>query len=120
MKPFKLTKEEFIKRSMAGEKFIGKVGDIFHYDGTHISPFRINQTVIGNSWNDFNNDSDALFTLVQPEPVIERRYKWFKNEEDGETHETSFMSDDCAIRNNCLVNGWCKDENLFRDVEIKQ
>lgn len=42
MKPFALTKDEFITRSMAGEVFISNHNKFF-YDTKSINPFRIDK-----------------------------------------------------------------------------
>ena len=69
MKTFKLTKEEFITRSMAGDVFEFR-GNTFYYDNNEKSnPFRLCQQALSSDWDKFNGINE--FTLVEPEPEME-------------------------------------------------
>ena len=56
-KQFTLTKEEFIQRSVAGEKFRRvKTGEVFYYDGSCSAPFRTSDGSIDARWDVFNKN----------------------------------------------------------------
>lgn len=117
MENFTLTKEEFIQRSMNGEVFIDRDGDRYFYDKTEVNPFRFNDTVLHSYWNRFN--SKVLFTLEQPKPIIERRWKWRRDYEGYTTVTIDYFSDtykDVSVYEN---DGWYKSD-MYIDVEIKQ
>ena len=89
MKQFTLTKEEFITRSMAGEVFISvEYGSRFHYDNTKTMPFRLGNDTLDQAWRRL--DGYSLFTLEQPKPRIERRWKW-RQDSKGYTKESSYI-----------------------------
>ena len=118
MKQFTLTKEEFITRSMAGEVFLDKNLSRFYYDNSKEQPFRLNNVPLTTAWYIFNGQK--LFTLEQPKPKIERRWKYRKDCKEGDTHETSiYVSDEYAKENRFLKDKWYKAEDCFIDVEIK-
>ena len=117
MEPFTLTKEEFITRSMAGEVFISTHSDKkFFYDNKYNIPFRVNHEDLDNNWNYM--DGKHTFTLEQPNPKIERRWK-YRRDKIGYTEETDcYYSDEKA---KSVLNGmlYYKTEDCFIDVEIK-
>ena len=59
----KLTKEEFIKRSMDGEVFEFDSYKYF-YDENEKNPFRFEELCMNESWGDFNGKNE--FTVVEP------------------------------------------------------
>lgn len=63
---FKLTKEEFIKRSMAGDRFKFDKS-IYCYDKNEIVPFRVDGTALHTGWYKFDGINE--FTLVEPELI---------------------------------------------------
>lgn len=96
---FKLTKEEFITRSMAGDVFEFK-GNTFYYDNNEKSnPFRLCQQALSSDWDKFNGINE--FTLVEPEPEMESWAEfrvW-----------------------NCNNNNWYKSSGLYRTlIEFKE
>ena len=62
----KLTKEEFIKRSMAGDVFEESECRYF-YDATKTIPFRFNEEDLLGNWDRF--DGKIEFTLVIPKDI---------------------------------------------------
>lgn len=115
MNQFTLTKEEFITRAMAGEVFLHKNNKLF-YDPTKEIPFRYDIEDLDNCWSLL--DGKHLFTLEQPKPCIERRWKWRKDNKEI-TNETSYVSDNYATEQSYQQKGWYKAEDCFIDVEIK-
>ena len=69
----KLTKEEFIKRSMNGEVF-GLDGFLYFYDENEKNPFRFEELGMNESWGDFNGENE--FTVVEPEPKTKIVKEW--------------------------------------------
>lgn len=65
---FKLDKETFIKRSMAGDVFDFD-NQKYYYANTDNNPFRVNTFGIKDEWYNFNGINE--FTLVEPEPEME-------------------------------------------------
>ena len=65
---FKLTKEEFIKRSMTGDVFELN-GEKYYYDSNENNPFRANDMSLNGYWYYFDGINE--FTLVEPEPETE-------------------------------------------------
>ena len=59
-----------------------------------------------------------LFTLVEPEPVIERRWIWLKDFEEI-TKVGYYISDDYAKDRNLISQGWYKSE-MYIDVKVKK
>ena len=115
MEPFALTKEEFITRSMEGEVFVSNTSKFF-YDTNFINPFRINEREIYSSWDLFDGETKQ-FTIEQPKPRIERRWKYRENR-FGITQETnSYYSDEKAKTS--LTSSFYKAEDCYIDVEIK-
>lgn len=111
-----LTKDEFIVRSMAGERFRYE-GRTYHYDNSFINPFRVEEYSIGAYWGYI--DGKNIFEILEPEPKIERRWKWRRNSK-GRTDETSsYLSDTYAESHNYEINGWYKIEDCYIDVEVK-
>ena len=62
----KLTKEEFIKRSMAGDVF-EYIGCRYFYDATKIIPFRFDEEDLLGNWDRF--DGKIEFNLVIPKDI---------------------------------------------------
>lgn len=113
MQQFTLTKEEFITRTMAGDVFIHESNKLF-YDSAMTNPFRYGKNPLHYNWDLF--DSNNLFTLEQPKPKIERRWK-YRRDTDGITEESlSYYSDESS---NYFKKDWYKAEDCFIDVEIK-
>ena len=76
----KLTKEEFIKRSMNGEVF--ELYDCkYFYDEKEINPFRIQEAGITESWGDFDGVNE--FKVIEPKPKTKIVKEWmYKNMDD--------------------------------------
>ena len=118
MESFTLTKEEFITRSMAGEVFISTHNSKrFYYDNKYTIPFRVNNEDLDNNWSYM--DGEHLFTLEQPKPKIERRWKYLKNYRDGRTMESAQYYNDSKVNEYLDLTKWYKAECCFIDVEIK-
>ena len=115
MEPFALTKEEFIIRSMAGEIFICK-DSTYCYDSGFIIPFRSNINTLEMGWGLFDGITKQ-FTLQQPKPKIERRWKWRKDNKHY-TEETDCYHSDVNV-SHLQGSDWYKAEDCFIDVEIK-
>ena len=114
MEPFALTKEEFITRSMAGEVFLNGNNRLF-YSVSETNPFRLNGNTLHWGWDLFDGETKK-FTLEQPKPKIERRWK-YRRDTDGITEESlSYYSDESS---NYFKKDWYKAEDCFIDVEIK-
>ena len=91
----KLTKEEFIKRSMNGEVF--ELDDFFYfYDSSKKNPFRVEDIGIDGSWGDFNGINE--FTVVEPEPKTKIVKEWLYKD---------------------VLNIWHISSNLFTDEKQK-
>ena len=69
----KLTKEEFIKRSMRGEVFELN-GYKYFYDEKEINPFRIERMGMNGSWGDFDGVNE--FTVVEPKSKTKIMKEW--------------------------------------------
>ena len=85
-KPFTLTKEEFITRSMAGEVFIDSYNHKHYYDDTETNPFRRSNQALRDNWDSFTDGT--LFTLEEPKPVFEDRWQ-IRKDQEGYTLSTS-------------------------------
>lgn len=88
MEKVKLTKEEFIKRSMNGERFLYN-GDIYHYDDSRNYPFRsenlehsANSADIIGCWNLFNGENE--FEIVKEQPKTKIVKEFFYKDSTGE------------------------------------
>lgn len=115
MEKFTLTKEEFIARSMSGEVFIDDYNNRYFYDSAKPNPFRKGTGYLHDSWNVF--DSNYEFTIEQPKPKIERRWK-YRRDRDGFTQETDcYYTDEKA--KSVLNSTFYKVEDCFIDVEVK-
>lgn len=84
----------------------------------------LNITVTISTWLNSKeptwNWKDFIYRIKQPERIVERRYKWFKDFKDGVTRESSYISDDYALKQNYVADEcWYKDESQYRDVVIK-
>lgn len=101
---------------MNGEKFKYN-GCIYHYDKTKDNPFRMDVSGLNVNWD--NIDGEIEFTVVEPEPVIERRWKWLKDKYKGYTTETGYMSDSYAKDTWYVESGYYKSE-FYIDVEIRE
>lgn len=124
MKTTTLTTEEFITRSMAGERFM-ESGDIYYFNRNTGAedpiPFRIlwgsgSDKPIRGLWGNF--DGKTIFEIVEPEPKIERRWRWRKDEPLS-TIETSYMTEEVAERYDYIKDGYYKVENCYVDVEMR-
>lgn len=73
MEKVKLTKEEFIKRAMNGERFRFK-GCEYFYDNTKQNPFRLDNDELYGNWCHFNDKNE--FEVIQPKPktIILKEY----------------------------------------------
>ena len=111
-----LTKEEFIKRSMAGEVFIYG-GDKYFYDTCENPPFRLDGDYIRSNWGYF--DGKTIFEIEEPKPIIERRWRWRKDEY-GRTQTSDYVSDKYAEIHSYIFSNWYKVEDDYIDVETKQ
>ena len=114
MELFALTKEEFITRSMAGEVFLDGSNKLF-YDMSEDIPFRYEKEPLKGNWDLFDGETKR-FTLEQPKPKIERRWK-YRRDLNGITEESlSYYSDKVSGQ---FKDDWYKAEDCFIDVEIK-
>jgi hypothetical protein len=117
MKTTTLTNEEFSKRGIDGEVFILNACRYF-YDATHINPFRCNDFPLVNDWKYF--DGKTIFEIEEPKPIMERRWKWRKDD-IGYTNESgNYMADTFIGLHQYINNDWYKVEDLYIDVEVKQ
>ena len=76
----KLTKEEFIKRSMNGEVF-ELDGYEYFYDKDKINPFRIDECDLKGWWSYFNGKNE--FTVVEPKTKTKIVKEWMYNSTGG-------------------------------------
>lgn len=116
MEKFALTKEEFIIRSMAGESFM-HLGNKVFYDSSKENPFRYVNDDLNGMWCLFDGKIE-VFTLKQPEPKIERRWK-YRKDYDGYTEETSSYYTDEKARTVLGDKIWRKVEDYYIDVEVR-
>ena len=101
---------------MAGEVFISvDYGTRFYYDNTQTIPFRVESSPMESAWEKFDNIH--LFTLEQPKPRIERRWKYRRDYIDY-TEESQCYYSEKKVKNYFLKD-WYKLEDCFIDVEIK-
>ena len=73
MEKVKLTKSEFIRRSMKGEAF-ELAGQKYFYDETIESPFRLNDDMLRSMWAELNGINE--FTVVEPEVEMVTVCEW--------------------------------------------
>ena len=92
----KLTKEEFIKRSMNGEVFIFS-GYKYSYDESKNNPFRIEDVGLNGGWEAFNGINE--FTVIEPKPKTKIVKEWM------------FLD---------VLNIWCIANILITDEEAKE
>ena len=109
------TKEEFIARVMAGDRFIRKDNpeNIYHYDNSHIEPFRVGSYAMSAAWD---NIVSRVFELVKPEPIIETRWRMAKDESTTTSVTVNYVNQ-VAIDTTYLVGGWYKLDSI--EVEVK-
>jgi len=108
----RLTKEDFIRRSMRGEVFAYETNK-FHYDKTKYNPFRMDDNEMGDIWRMVNGYTE--FILL---PKKERRYR-YKTEDVGITQITpSYMSDEYADKWKYSQKGFIKLEEDYIDVDL--
>ena len=69
----KLTKEEFIKRSMDGEVFEFD-GCRYFYDKKEDNPFRVGFVAINNNWRYFKGETE--FTVIEPKSKTKIVKEW--------------------------------------------
>jgi len=109
MKTFKLTKGEFIKRSMAGDKFIYD-NNIYYYNNDEKLPFRFDGTSLHEAWQFINGSNE--FTLVKPKPKTEKQYLWrYNNLGDWKNTATYYSEKDSR-------DDWVKLEYTEIEVEV--
>ena len=77
----KLTKEEFIKRSMLGDRFIFNRFE-YYFDTTEMNPFRVGRTELNYNWRFFNGRNE--FTVVEPEPKTKIVKEWMCKDDYGD------------------------------------
>lgn len=92
----KLTKEEFIKRSIKGEVFEFD-GYKFFYDKDKTNPFRMEEQDLNGCWDYFNGETE--FIVVEPEPKTKIVKEWLYKD---------------------VLNIWHISVNLFTDEEAKK
>ena len=92
----KLTKEEFIKRSMNGEVF-ELDGYKFFYDNNEKNPFRLEDEDLEDNWSQFNGINE--FTVVEPKAKTKIVKEWI-----------------CRT----AINQWHVSDHLFTDDEAKK
>ena len=94
----KLTKEEFIKRSMNGEVF-ELDGYKFFYNKDKTNPFRMEEQDLKGCWSYFNGETE--FTVVEPEPKTKIVKEWMHKSTVGK-------------------NQWFIIDKLMTDKEAKE
>ena len=92
----KLTKEEFIKRSMAGEVFEFDSYKYFFFFFEK-NPFRFEELGMDESWGDLNAENE--FTVIEPKQKTKIVKEWM------------FLD---------VLNIWHTSGNLFTDEEAKE
>jgi len=106
------TKEEFITRIMAGDRFTKVNSDlVYYYDSNEDNPFRYGEFPLSGNWEQILIDE---LTLVEPEPIIERRWKMLKDY-DNITKESEYYHNQASI--NKKYNDWYKGSYI--DVKVK-
>lgn len=115
MEPFALTKEEFITRSMAGEVFFYNNKKVF-YDSSFGNPFRYEREELNGNWDLFDGKI-KIFTLGQPKPRIERRWKYRADRKDYTIETNLYYSEEKA--KSSLDSHYYKAEDCYIDVEVK-
>lgn len=110
-----LTKEQFITRSMTGEKFEYDTC-IYYYDKDKANPFRVDEDSLAAYWQYM--DGETEFIIVEPEPTIERRWRWLLDGEEYTVISSSFMSDNYVKNNSYMTQDWYKSDQYI-EVEIK-
>ena len=123
MKKFKLTRKEFVNMTEDGAVF-EYYGAIYFFDDSKTNPYRFKANGqdytngIDLSWGNFNGENE--FTLIEPEPVIERRWIWLNDIMiDGATStSTYYVSDKYAEDKKYKQQGWYKSET-YVDVEVR-
>ena len=73
MEKVKLTKEEFIKRAMNGERFRFKDCEYF-YDNTKQNPFRLDDYELKVCWDDLNGENEFEVIPQKPKTKIVKEY----------------------------------------------
>ena len=107
------TKEEFIESVMNGDVWELKWSK-FYYDISMNNPFRVNSSPMSNTWSNVTKEE---FTLVESEPVMEKRWKMLKDC-DGYTKYTDAYYNQTEIDGGLKESyGWYKGD--FIEVEIK-
>ena len=110
MKTTTLSKEEFITRSMAGERFTRGPNEVeLFYDVAESNPFRSGKTHIQHSWGHF--DGKTKFIIVE-KSIIERRWVWLQDYKES-TLISTLMSNQVPEEG----EGWYKS-GIFIDVEL--
>lgn len=97
MEKVKLTKEEFIKRAMNGERFRWNGGEFF-YDNSKHNPFRLDDDALKGCWDYLNGENE--FEVVQPKPKTKIVKEWM-----------------ISSNNN---NYWSIVDTLLTDEEIRE
>ena len=92
----KLTKKEFMKRSMNGEVF-ELDGYKYFYDENEKNPFRFEELGMNESWGDFNGENE--FTVAKPKTKTKIVKEWM------------FLD---------VLNIWCIANILITDEEAKE
>lgn len=80
MEKAKLTKEEFIKRAMNGERFRFK-GCEYFYDNTKQNPFRFDNAELYGNWCHFNGENE--FEVIPPKPKTKIIKEWKYRDKNG-------------------------------------
>ena len=108
----RLTKEDFIRRSMRGDVFAYGTSK-FYYDKTKYNPFIMDYNEMGDTWRMF--DGYTEFTLLTRK---ERIYR-YKTEDVGITQITpSYMSDEYADKWKYSQKGFIKLKDDYIDVDL--
>ena len=109
----RLTKEEFIRRSMRGEVFAYETNK-FHYDKTKYNPFRMDDNEMGDTWNIINTCTEFIVL-----PKEERRYRYIRGREGISELSIGYINDAYAKRNHYTKdNGWHKLEDDYIEVIV--
>lgn len=107
------TVEEFIQSVMSGDKWgIDGTEEEYFYDSEEVQPFRTQHYPMQESWAQVLTKE---FTLVEPKPIIERRWMMLKTEEDHTVTSKYYYSQEVIDSD---WYGWHKHPTNFIDVQL--
>ena len=109
------TVDEFIKSVMSGDTYhTERMNLTIGYDNNHETPFRCNEYPLTSEWGYILRES---FVLVKPKPIIERRYRLLRDDNNGSTSIMGNYYSEVAKRF-LIAGGWYKHPTDFIDVEL--